>query len=284
MTAVPTATGVIQSGARPILADVDAETCLLDVASVERVLTPRTRAIVAVHLYGQCCRMGPLRALADRAGLRLLEDAAQAHGALDQSEPVGSRSDAACFSFYPSKNLGALGDAGAIVTNSRELADRCRRIRNYGQRDRYEHVEYGINSRLDELQAAILSAKLPELRRWNDRRRWIASRYDAALANSPDSPVRNDQGADHVYHLYVVKCRRRVEFADVLRSHGVETGVHYPRCLAAHDGLPPAVGEWAVAGQLADSILTVPLFPELTDDEVSRVARALEATRRAAQR
>lgn len=279
LTAVPTATGVIQAGARPVLADVDPDTALLTAETVERVLTARTRAIVAVHLYGQSCKMAPLRALADRHGLRLIEDAAQAHGARDGGEPIGTRADAACFSFYPSKNLGALGDGGAVVTRSSDLAERCRRARNYGQRERYNHVEYGINSRLDELQAAILAAKLPKLSSWNDRRRWIATQYDAALAGSPLVPVRNDQGGGHVYHLYVVQCKAREKASDLLRSRGVETAVHYPRCLASQPGLASPRGEWRNAEKLADQILTIPLFPELTDDEVERVGDALKAIR-----
>ena len=279
-TCVPTISGIEQTGAVPVLVDADRLSLTLDTTTLEGALSARTRAILPVHLYGQCADMAPILAFAQEHDLKVVEDAAQAHGAEYDGRRAGSLADAAAFSFYPTKNLGALGDAGAVVTGDPEVAERARLLRTYGERRRYESVLHGTNSRLDTLQAAILSAKLRRLDSWNERRREIARTYLELLADSPLELPREGEKRRHAYHLFVVQTLQRDVFRRELEERGVETIVHYPR--AVHQ--QPAYAELAVgAGGLAHSerlvreIVSLPLYPELRDDEVAHVADAVRA-------
>ena len=275
LSAAYTALAIVMAGARPVFADIDDERLTLDAAAAERAITPRTRALLPVHLYGQPADMNALAALARRRGLALVEDCCQAHLATCAGKPVGTFGDAGAFSFYPTKNLGALGDGGAIVTNDAALADRMKRIRNGGQTDRYHHAEIGVNSRLDELQAAILRARLPWLGPRTACRRALASEYRTRLAGtSLRVPLEIDRG--HVYHLFPVRTKRRSALQAHLRSAGIETLVHYPVAISrqpAFRSADPAV--CSVAETAADEVLSLPLHPALPVEDVARVADAI---------
>ena len=282
-TCVPTIVGIEHAGATPVLADVERETLTLDPADVKRVLTERTRAIVPVHLYGQVADMAPLLELARERRLVVVEDCAQAHGAALDGRPAGSLGHAAAFSFYPTKNLGALGDAGAVVTDDAELAARARLLRNYGEQARFEHVARGWNSRLDELQAAFLRAQLPSLGTSNERRRAIAAVYAEALAGTAIEAPAEAQGRHHVYHLYVARAQARDAFRARLAERGVETAVHYPTPVhlqPAYRALAPSRRP-RVTEEAAAQIVSIPLHSALTDDDVAYVAAALSASARA---
>lgn len=278
-TAVATVAAIEMAGARPVFADVDPITFNLDPASAERAITPRTRALLPVHLYGQAADLGPLLDLAQRHHLRVIEDACQAHGAEYGGTRVGALGDIGCFSFYPTKNLGAYGDGGMAVTNDPTLAERLRLLRAYGWAERDRSVIRGVNSRLDEMQAAILLAKLPLLDGWITTRRGLAARYGAVLAGVDhlQPPVEAPYGK-HVYHLYVVRTPHR----DALRAHlterGIGTLVHYPHPIYLQDayrdlGYQP--GACANAEQAAATICSLPLHPHVTPEQVDRVAAAI---------
>jgi dTDP-4-amino-4,6-dideoxygalactose transaminase len=277
-SAVPTAAAIVAAGAVPCFADVDPVTGLLDPASVERHLDHGVKAIVPVHLYGRCVPMDAISELAERRGIPVVEDAAQAHGATWRGRAAGTMGSIGCFSFYPSKNLGACGDAGACTTADPALAARLRRLRNYGERDRYLSVEFGINSRLDELQAAVLRVKLPRLAGWNARRRELAAIYRQLLAALPVAlPPPPDQG-EEVIHLFVARVARRDRLREALQSRGVMTQVHYPRPIHlhpayAHLGYPP--GSFPVAERRAEQIVSLPLYPEMTTGQQERVIAAM---------
>ena len=276
-TFIATALGVIHAGATPVLCDVEEHSGLIDPQAAASVIGPRTVAIVGVHLYGQPCDMTALRALADRHGLFLLEDAAQAHGATLRGRRAGALGDAAAFSFYPSKNLGALGDAGAITTSDDALASRARRLSNLGQRHKghFEHV--GHNARLDGVQAAFLRAKLPQLEDANAARRRHAQTYDRLLGDRLLTlpPV---QHATCVYHLYPIRTPQRDEAAAFLRRHGVHTGVHYTPAIHHHPAmcavLDEPTGAYPHAERWAAQQLSLPMFAELEPSEVEHVAQA----------
>jgi dTDP-4-amino-4,6-dideoxygalactose transaminase len=274
-----TAEAVALAGGTPVFADVDSVTRNLTAETVTPKLGPRTRALVAVHMHGQMAEMPPLVDLARRWGIHLIEDAAQAHGARSAGRAAGSAGIAGCFSFYFSKNLGAYGEAGAVTTNDSALAARLRSLRDHGSRRRYAHDEVGLNSRLDELQAAVLRVKLPYLDGWNARRRAIAARYDAALAEVPVEPPAVMEAAGHVYHHYAILAPRRDELAAYLAERGIGTGVHYPipchrQVAVAGDGPPPSL---PVAESLADRVLSLPMYPELTEDQVDEIAGLIRA-------
>jgi dTDP-4-amino-4,6-dideoxygalactose transaminase len=278
LTAAFTALAVVRAGARPVFADVDPATLNVSPAAVERVLTRRTRALLPVHLYGHPADLDPLLELARRRDLPLVEDACQAIGALYKGRPVGALSGIGALSFYPTKNLGALGDGGAVVVNDPEVGRRLRRLRNGGQSDRYRHELSGINSRLDELQAALLRAKLRHLEAWTDRRRALAARYDAALAGAGVRRPEEQPYARAVYHLYVVRHPRRDALAAALRRKGVGTLIHYPIPLhlqPAFSALGGGKGDFPAAEKAADEILSLPLYPEMTDAQVDAVAQAI---------
>jgi dTDP-4-amino-4,6-dideoxygalactose transaminase len=276
-TAVPTAFAIEAAGSTPAFVDVDPETLTIDADEVARAVGPATRAIVPVHLYGRCAELEPLVELADRHGLALIEDACQAHGALQRGRRAGSVGLAGCFSFYPTKNLGAYGDGGCVVTDDDELAERVRLLRNHGLTGGYVHAEPAVNSRLDELQAAILRVKLPKLDGWNEERRRLAGLYDEALRELPlDLPAPAGEG--HVFHLYVVRTPRRDELLEHLRESGIGAAVHYP--LPAHRqpayaGRPQSECRLPATDQAAAEVLSLPLYPELGDSGVARVATSV---------
>ena len=271
-----TALAIVMTGARPVFADIDAVRMTIDPACLEAAIGPRTRAIVPVHLYGQAADMDAVERIASTHHLAVVEDCCQAHLGTANGRPVGTIGAAGAFSFYPTKNLGALGDGGAIVTNDRALADAVRRLRNGGQVDRYHHLEPGVNSRLDELQAAVLRARLPRLRAWTDRRRALAARYRERLRGAAVGvPLECDAG--HVYHLFVVRTGRRPELQRHLADRGIETLVHYPVPLPrqpAMHGARPA--DCAVAARVCDEVLSLPLHNRLRDAEVDEVAAAVK--------
>jgi dTDP-3-amino-3,4,6-trideoxy-alpha-D-glucose transaminase len=281
LSAAYTALAVLTTGARPVFADIETDRLTLDADAAASAVTPRTRAILPVHLYGQAADMAAIERVASRYHLAIVEDCCQAHLATAAGRPVGTIGVAGAFSFYPTKNLGALGDGGAVVTNDRGLAERISRLRNGGQIDRYQHLDAGINSRLDEIQAAVLCARLPHLAAWTARRRTLAAAYRAALAGAPVMlPLVADEG--HVYHLFVVRTPRhgnRGDRADLQRhltARGVETLVHYPVPIPrqpAMAGTNPT--ECPRAAAACDEVLSLPLYPGLGDGALSEVAAAV---------
>jgi len=270
-------------GARPILADVDPDTGLLDPAKAEAAVDARTTAILPVHLYGQMADMRAFRAIADRRKLLLLEDAAQSHGAARDGAACGELSSAACFSFYPTKNLGACGEGGMIVTRRRDVAERARRLRDHGSPRKYEHAEIGTNSRLQGFQGAILNVKLARLAAWNERRRAIARRYDEGFGDCAEVlPLSTAPGSVHVHHQYTVRIRGSVARAAViegLKTRGIVAAVHYPSPVHAQPAARAwgfAEGAFPVAERLAREVLCLPVHPFLSETDVERV---VEATR-----
>jgi len=274
-------------GAQPVFADVEEDTALLDPTKVEAAITSGTTCILPVHLYGQMADMKAFRAIADRRHLLLLEDAAQSHGAVRDGATCGALSDAAAFSFYPTKNLGACGEGGLIATRSDDVAARARRLRDHGSPKKYEHAEVGTNSRLQGLQGAALNVKLPHLAGWNERRRAIARRYDGLFAGSKEVlPMRLAAGSVHVYHQYTVRIRGAVPrdtVLETLRNRGVFAGVHYPKPVHLQEasrawGYGP--GDFPVAERLASEVLCLPVHPFLSDQDVARVAESTLAAAR----
>lgn len=277
-TCVPTAAAIVASGATPVLVDADPVTLTMDSTLVEAAITDRTRAIVPVHLYGHPCDMGPLVALAKSRGVPIVEDCAQAHGAKYKDIPVGGIGEAGAFSFYPSKNLGAYGDAGAVVTNDEAIAERSRKFRNYGEDERYHHSSHGINSRLDEIQAAVLRVKLGNLNEWNAARRRLADAYRSGLDGLPITLPTEADWAGHCYHLFVIRTPKR----DALRAHlaaqDIGTQLHYPVPLHLQEAfawLDRPRGSFPVAEAAADEVLSLPMYPELSEDSVREVCRAV---------
>ena len=284
-TAVATTVAISSTGATPVFVDIDPHTYTMDCTDLERRITPRSKAIVPVHLYGHPADMDRILPLAEHHGLVVVEDAAQAHGAAYRGRRCGTLGAAGAFSFYPTKNLGAYGDGGAVVTNDTALAERLVLLRNYGWSERYYSAIKGYNSRLDELQAAVLGAKLPYLDSWNARRRRLAALYTAALAD--DAGVSAIQvpteaaWAAHTYHLYVVRVPERDRVQAGLRERGIATQVHYPvpvHLQKAYRDLGYTPGSLPHTEQAAAEILSLPLYPELTDDDVQYVAAALRET------
>ncbi|MBZ0272889.1 DegT/DnrJ/EryC1/StrS family aminotransferase [bacterium] len=273
-TAIPTAMAIADMGCCPIFVDVDERSWNMNAELLGSAVTDRTEAIVPVHLYGRPADMPAIMAIADARDLTVVEDCAQAHGARIANKPAGGFGRASAFSFYPSKNLGAAGDAGAVTTRDDVVARDVRYLRNYGQTSRYEAAVPGINSRLDEIQAAILSVKLRHLGAWNAKRREIAARYDAAFAELPLRRPADPDGATSVYHLYVVATPERDRLAEHLRTHAIGTQVHYPIPIhrqPAFAELGYRYGAFPVAERLSREILSLPLFPEMTDGEIERV-------------
>lgn len=278
-TFAATGEAIVRLGAVPRFADVDPDTLLMDVGLVESLVTSHTKAIVPVHLYGSCVDMGPLMTIARRLGLTVIEDAAQAHGALYGGERAGAIGDAGCFSFYPGKNLGAFGDAGAVVTRDPEVARLVRQLRDHGRSDKHEHSIVGRNSRMDALQAAFLRVKLPRLEQWNLRRSKLARRYrflleDLRFVRAVAPPLNGVP----IYHLFVIEHPDRDRIRQQLSSAGISTGIHYP--IPLH--LQPAFAPWSegpgslpVTEAASRRILSLPMFPEMEDHEVDRVVTAL---------
>ena len=276
MTAAYTGLAVIASGGRPVIVDVDPDTLTIDPGACAAAVTSRTRAIVPVHLYGQPSDMDAIRRVASRHSLAIVEDCCQAHLATEQGIAVGTRSEAAAFSLYPTKNLGALGDGGAVITGDEALAARVRRLRNGGQRERAHHVEAGVNSRLDDLQAAVLRARLPFLAGWTARRRALGALYRRALPTSLRTIRERDAG--HVYHLFPVRLPDRDGLSAHLARESIGTLIHYPVPLSAQQAFAayePA--ECPIASAASAELLSLPLHPRLTDADVARVARSVSA-------
>jgi dTDP-4-amino-4,6-dideoxygalactose transaminase len=279
-TFIATAEAVSRAGATPVLVDcAEDETYLIDTDAVEAAVTPRTRAIIPVHLYGQAAPVERLLLLAKQRGIWLLEDAAQSQGARRNGTRAGGLGDAAATSFYPGKNLGAYGDAGAALTSSADVAARMRMIRDHGSARKYEHEVLGVNSRLDTLQAVVLSAKLRRLAGWNAARRAAAARYDKLLSGC-DAVVRPRtlDGNEHVWHLYVVRVPQRDRVLKELQAAGIGAGVHYPvpiHLTAAYAGLGYAEGVFPVTERTARDLLSLPIFPEITAEQQERVASVL---------
>jgi dTDP-4-amino-4,6-dideoxygalactose transaminase len=277
-TCVPTVAGIERAGAAAVLCDVEPEAGTMDPESVRAAIGARTRAIVPVHLYGQCADVDAILEVA--GDIPMIEDCAQAHGAELRGRAAGTMGTLGCFSFYPTKNLGALGDGGTVTTSDEALAERLRLLRQYGQTDRYHHEERGVNSRLDELQAAFLRVKLAHLRAGNERRAAIAAAYDEALAGTEARPLARLPERRHVFHLYVAELPDRDAFQERLADAGVGTLVHYPEPVHGH---PPyrSLGDGPVtlsnAERLAKHVVSLPLYPELTDEEVHHVGRSAQA-------
>ena len=280
-TCVPTAAAISAVGAVPVFVDIDPATYTMDPAGIDSRITARTRAIVPVHLYGQCADMAAITAIAARHGLRVIEDCAQAHGARIHGRRAGSLGDAGCYSFYPTKNLGALGDAGMVVTSNRDVAAAVRRLRNYGLAPDGTYVAHATSSRLDELQAAVLRAGLPVLDARNERRAAIAARYGAGFAGTSIAAPTTAPGRTHVWHLYVVRVRDRDGFRARLAARGIGTMIHYPvpihrtpayQALSIDERLLPETV------RAAGEIVSLPLYPELTDAEVDHVIAAARAS------
>jgi dTDP-4-amino-4,6-dideoxygalactose transaminase len=271
-------TAIRAVGAEPLYIDIDPSSMNMSAADLAGRLTPAVRAVIATHLYGRMADLPALLAVASRAAVLLVEDCAQAHGAAIGGRKAGSWGALACFSFYPTKNLGALGDGGAITTNDPQLAQRVKSLRQYGWSAKYRCAEYGRNSRMDEMQAAILRAKLPHLDGWNARRRQIAATYSAALAaNGVDCP--RDFGENYVAHLYVVRSQARDRVRAALQARGIATDIHYPvpdHLQQAARGTPAAAAQLPATERAAREILTVPCYAELQDEEISAVVGALQ--------
>lgn len=281
-TFIATALAVSNAGARPVLVDCEPQFYNLDVAAARAAITPRTKAIIPVHLYGQSADMDAILEVARPRGIRIIEDAAQAHGARYKGRRCGGLGDVGCFSFYPGKNLGAYGDGGAIVTRDAALAERIRHLRNWGQREKYVHTEKGCNSRLDTVQAAVLRVKLRRLDAWNARRRQLAARYHELLADSTLTLPQAAPWAEPVWHLYVVQTAERARLQQALDAANIGHGIHYPvpiHLQPAYADLGHRRGDFPVAEALAERILSLPIFPELTAAEQQRVAAACRAAR-----
>jgi len=277
LSAAYSALAIMMAGATPVFADLDPDRLTLDPARVEAAITPRTAAILPVHLYGQPADMVAIEAIARHHNLILVEDACQAHLATSTGRPIGTIGAAGAFSFYPTKNLGALGDAGAIITSDAAIAERLKRLRNGGQTNRYHHLEFGVNTRLDEMQAAVLRARLPRLAGWTARRRALAARYRAALQGAPLTvPAEYDKG--HVYHLFPVLSDQRERFQAHLKASGIETLVHYPVAIPTQPALAAiATAPCPIAERVCDEVFSLPLHPGLSDADVDTIAAAVHA-------
>ena len=279
-TFIATVLAVTNAGAVPVFVEPDPDTYNMDPAKIEGVITEKTKAIMPVHLYGQPCDMDPILALADKYGLFVIEDCAQAHGAKYKGQRVGTFGDAAGFSFYPGKNLGALGDAGAVVTNSRELADKVRALGNYGSDYKYHHIYQGMNSRLDELQAAFLAAKLPYLDKMNRVRRRIADRYLHEIQNDRVIlPIVPDY-AEPVWHIFGVRCRDRDKLEMWLNQKGIGTNKHYPipiHLQECYKDLGYKKEDFPIAEEISRTELSIPVYYGMTDDEVDYVIEAVNS-------
>ncbi|MHC5938249.1 DegT/DnrJ/EryC1/StrS family aminotransferase [Nostoc sp.] len=285
-TFVATLIGVLRAGAKPILVDCDRQTALIDLREAAKAITPHTKAIIPVHLYGQMVSPSELLNFADTYKLLIFEDAAQAHLAQRDGYHAGSVGIAAAFSFYPSKNLGAFGDGGMLLTRDSDVAQKMRRLRNYGASQKYFHTESGTNSRLDTLQAAILNQKLPYLPQWNRDRLTIAEQYDielAPLATAGIIPMENQSGTGHVYHLYVIKVDdscpiERQQLEEKLTAVGIQTGIHYPipcHLQPAFTNLGYQLGDFPQAEKLSKQILSLPMYPGLSSSQIKEVVAAI---------
>ncbi len=277
-TFIATAEAIVLAGAIPVFVDIKGDTCLMDVDEVEAKITPRTKAILPVHLYGQTVDMDPLLKIASRHHLKVIEDACQAHGASYKGSRAGSLGDAAGFSFYYSKNLGALGEGGFITTSDPEIARKARMIRDHGSERRYYHDLVGFNGRLDEIQAVVLRAKLPHLVEYNELRRKHALRYNELLSSLPViTPIERPEN-QHIYHMYVIQAPRRDELQIWLKEQGIGTGIHYPVPIHLQNSMSDLggkKGDFPVTEKVVDQVLSLPMYAELTDDAIRTVASSI---------
>lgn len=280
-TFIATAAAIRYCHARPVFVDIDPLTFNIDVTKVERAITPRTKAILPVHLYGRCANMGPLQQIAAAHGIAVVEDAAQAHGARHKGVRAGALGDLGCFSFYPTKNLGACGEGGMVTTHDDGLAARVRLLRDWGQDRKYHHVEHAFNYRMEGLQGALLDVKLPHLEGWNCARRQWAAIYDEMLEGSGVSAPTPDSDGEHVYHCYTVRTRDREAVQTALRHSGVGTAIHYAipiHLQPAYADLGYGPGDFPEAERAAYEVLSLPVYPELGEDNVRAVAAAVKQT------
>ena len=278
-TYIATALAVSFTGAKPVFVEPVIDTYNIDVTRIEEKITEKTKAIIAVHLQGRAADMDAINAIAKKHGLYVVEDAAQAHGARYKGQKVGALSDAAAWSFYPGKNLGALGDGGCITTNNKQIADKVRALGNYGSDYKYHHIYQGTNSRLDEMQAAFLRVKLPHLDKWNEARRKIAEAYLEGITNPLIKlPLATSADYEHIYHVFVIRCDRRDELEKYLKDNGIGTVKHYPvpmHLQKAYEELHIQEGELPIAEEISKTVLSIPMYYGMTDEEVAYVIDAL---------
>jgi dTDP-4-amino-4,6-dideoxygalactose transaminase len=275
---IASALAISHAGAKPVLADVDPDTFTIDVAAVEKAITPRTKAIIPVHLYGQPADMDPILQLAQRHRLVVIEDACQAHGARYKGKRTGSLGHAAAFSFYPGKNLGAYGDGGVVVTSDNAVAKRLEMLRNYGQKEKYQHMFRGFNRRLDTLQAAVLRIKLKHLEEWNEARRQHAKSYSRLLAQTGIVVPRASAASESVWHLYVIRIDQREALKEHLATRGISVGIHYPipiHLQPAYRDLGYQQGDFPITEAYARQILSLPMYAELNPEIICRVAETI---------
>lgn len=274
-TYIATALAVSFTGATPVFVEPVIDTYNIDVTRIEEKITEKTKAIIAVHLQGRAADMDAINAIAKKHGLYVVEDAAQAHGARYKGQKVGALSDAAAWSFYPGKNLGALGDGGCITTNNKQIADKVRALGNYGSDYKYHHIYQGTNSRLDEMQAAFLRVKLPHLDKWNEARRKIAEAYLEGITNPLIKlPLATSADYEHIYHVFVIRCDRRDELEKYLKDNGIGTVKHYPvpmHLQKAYEELHIQEGELPIAEEISKTVLSIPMYYGMTNEEVAYV-------------
>ncbi|MCK4353175.1 DegT/DnrJ/EryC1/StrS family aminotransferase [candidate division WOR-3 bacterium] len=279
-TASATVLAISFARATPVFVDVDPGAYTMDSTRIEEKITNRTKVILPVHLYGQPADMDPVLDIANAHKLLVIEDASQSHGAEYKGKKVGSIGDIGCFSFYPTKNLGAYGDGGIVVTDNEKIAEKVRMLRNYGEKEKYKAQLKGYNSRLDELQAAILIVKLKKLDKWNEKRREIAELYSSLIKNPAIMTPNEAPYAKHVYHLYVVRSKTRSKLKNYLKSQGIETIIHYPlpvHLQDAYQGLGYKVGSLPVSERIANEVLSLPLYPELSDKEIDYIIKCINS-------
>jgi dTDP-4-amino-4,6-dideoxygalactose transaminase len=277
-TFIATTFAISSTGATPVLVDINPDTYNIDVEKIEGAISERTRAIMPVHLYGQPADMDAILNIAKKHELLVIEDACQAHGAKYKGILAGSMGNAAAFSFYPGKNLGAFGDGGMVVTNDAKIAGKLELLRDYGQKEKYHHLIKGYNRRLDTLQAGVLRTKLSYLKEWNESRRRHASRYNELLQDSQATLPVNADFAESVYHLYVIRVPNRNEMLSFLQQNGISVGIHYPipiHLQPAYKDLGYQKGDFPVTERYADEILSLPMFPELNDDQITYITNVL---------
>ena len=278
MTFIATALAVTMCGAKPVLVDVESNTSLIDPAELKNAITSKTRAIIPVHLFGQCANMDAISSIAEEHNVYVIEDAAQAHGALYGEVRAGNLGDIGCFSFYPGKNLGAYGDGGLVTTNKLHIAERIKLLRNWGTKHKYRHEVLAVNSRLDTIQAAVLKTKLPYLDRWNEKRRYYAKAYDNALNDLPGVRLTHHSSTS-VYHLYVIKVSNRNAVIKALNNSGIGAGIHYPFAVheqQAYKELNYPTGQFPISEDWARRCVSLPMYAELPEGVVDRVATILK--------
>ena len=278
-TYIATALAVSYNGAKPVFVEPEIETFNINPSRIEEKITSNTKAIIAVHLQGRTADMDAINSIAKKYNLKVIEDAAQAHGAKYKGKKAGSLSDAAGFSFYPGKNLGALGDGGCVTTNDKALAEKIRALGNYGSDYKYHHIYKGVNSRLDEIQAAVLRVKLPNLDRWNENRRATAKKYFEGIKNSLIKlPLKSTEEFEHIYHVFVIRCDKRDELEKYLNDNGIGTVKHYPIPMheqECYKDLGINHGELPIAEEISRTVLSIPMYYGMTEDEINYVIKTI---------